>query len=225
MAVLSDFERINNILTTLHETFGARKDLAPETVQRLRNIFENCKKTKKFSDFIREVKLLFNLPMGFRIQYKYDKIIYDQPEAVRNLVMQLCPFSMGWAARVIMPEYLPPFGSSALKNYDITIEIKKSLQYEKFESFFFCISHEMSHVLLRAVKPELWLNEEANDLLPLVMGFSEIAKEGRNSLTGIPYGYLDDELFLFACQRIKEMQKANSFVKRGIEKIKDIFSF
>jgi len=225
MALLSDFERINNTLAKLHQSFGVRNDLDPKTTRWLFNIFERCKRNGKFSDFVREIKLLFNLPMSFRLQYKYNRNLHDLPDFIRDLAIRSFQDPTEWAARVTIPSYLPLYGNPSLENFKLKIEIKKALKYESFDSFFYCISHEMSHVLLKLIRPELWEDEEATDLLIMIMGFSKIVKRGsKSSISGHSYGYLSKEMLSFAYRKIRKMQKENSFFGRKIVKIRKVLN-
>ncbi len=222
MALLSDFERIDNIITILFQTFGLKDNLDPENIERLRNKFERCRKDGSFSDFVWEIKNIFGLPMEFRLQYVYNKNFENLPELEKDFAIRNFHDRTGWAAQVMTPDFMPIFGDPNLGKCKLTIRIKKSLQYEKFETFFYCISHEMSHVLLRTVKPELWQNEEVTDLLTMFMGLSEIVREGRkSSRSKRRYGYLNEEIFSFAYRRIEEMQRENdSLLRKTITRIR-----
>lgn len=223
MALLSDFERIDNIITTLSQTFRPKKDLDPKKTEQLRNKFERCRKDGSFSDFVWEIKNMFGLPMEFRLQYVYSKNLESLPESARNFAIRNFYDHTGWVAQVITPGFMPIFGDPNLGKCKLTIKIQKYLRYEKFETFFYCISHEMSHVLLKTVKPELWENEQATDLLTMFMGLSEIVKNGKtSSRSGRAYGYLNEEIFSFAYKRIKEIRRKNdSFARKIITRIRE----
>lgn len=225
MALLSDFERIDNILTTLSQTFGPKKDLDQKTIKRLRDIFERCKRDGRFSDFVWEVKTMFSLPMEFRLQYVYSKNLESLPDYARDIAIRNFFNDTDNVAWVTIPNSMPLFGSRDLEKCKLTIKIQKYLRYEKFETFFYCISHEMSHVLLKVVKPELWENEQATDLLTMFMGLSEIVKNGKtSSRSGRAYGYLNEEIFSFAYRRIKEIRRKNdSSLKKTISRIREFF--
>jgi len=219
MASSSNFEEITNILPVLSKTFGIRNDLSQEETLRLRHVFETCAKKEKFAEFIREIKLMLNLPLSFRIQYECPRIIRDAPVPLRKFLLKTLRNQTGRAAWISIPSNFPLYGDPDLEDWTLQININQAFYYESFESFFYCVLHEMNHVLLKLVKPEIWENEKATDLLAMVLGFSKIVKVGMtSSVSGQAYGYLSEKEVRFAHRKISRLQENNGSLGKAMWK-------
>jgi len=121
----------------------------------------------------------------------------------------------GIIAQVDIPGYLPPYGSSALENFPINVKISDNCINHP-EAFVTIMAHELSHILLRSLMFKEKDNEYYTDLTPMILGFSNLMLGGRKvnqkkygpyeveTLTST-YGYLSDELFFFAFNRIQDI--------------------
>lgn len=131
--------------------------------------------------------------------------------------------TQGISAQVLIPEDLPFYGSSRLNGYPIQIKISKScLDYHK--TFITMISHELSHVLLKSIASKEAHNDYYADLTSLLLGFSDLVWDGRKTSnttsksdfltttyttqTG-SYGYLNDEQFNYAYEKINKILDDN----------------
>ena len=151
----------------------------------------------------------------------------------------------GITAQVLLPSYLPLFGTSELINFPIDVKVSKNIRGH-LDTFVALIAHELSHVLLHSLRYEKKDNELYTDILPLLLGFKEVIKDGRQIrkedtvLTGLytttthiittTYGYLSDEQFSFVYDKIdrilKQMRKNKKKLNRRINFLqKQIFLF
>mgnify|MGYP001241957295 CR=1 FL=1 len=132
-------------------------------------------------------------------------------------------------AQVLIPPNIPPYGSESLSNCRIEILINpKNLSPFTFSCI---IAHEFSHILLHSIKYEHKDSELYTDLVPILMGLSEVVSSGRKSITNhyergqsitstTTYGYLSDENFEFARKyyhkKINEVSPSMYSVKQNI---------
>jgi hypothetical protein len=78
---------------------------------------------------------------------------------------------------VTIPNNIPLIATEQFRNFRFEITIKKSTKI-KYETFVYTLAHEMSHILLHSIKHRLKDSEEATDILPMLLGFSNIMKNG-----------------------------------------------
>jgi hypothetical protein len=126
----------------------------------------------------------------------------------------------GITAQVLIPSYLPMYGSSALKDFPITVKISENCT-ENLSVFTSVMAHELSHVLLYSLNHPHKENEFYTDLTAMMLGFKNIFSNGRKvtntkttneyvifatittkETTTTTYGYLNDEQFDFAFNKI-----------------------
>lgn len=125
----------------------------------------------------------------------------------------------GITAQVVIPGYLPLYGSSALINFPITIKVSRSCMTHPV-AFATIMVHELSHVLLYSLQYSQKENEIYTDLTAMITGFNDLFKKGRKTSTSreefgfisstihtttTTYGYLTDEQFLFAFDKINSI--------------------
>ncbi len=117
-------------------------------------------------------------------------------------------------AQVLIPGNLPIYGVSALTDFPIDVRISENGASQPY-TFTTIMAHEMSHILLHSVRHPEANNEFYADLTPMVLGFSAIIAAGRKvtstiggsttSTREIRFGYLTDEQFAFARDKIEGM--------------------
>ncbi|MFC1900652.1 hypothetical protein ACFLYN_03560 [Chloroflexota bacterium] len=126
----------------------------------------------------------------------------------------------GITAQVEIPAYLPFYSSSEFDRFPINIRISEDLINDP-SAFIPIIAHELSHIVLHSLRFREKDNEYYTDLTAMILGFSEIMKNARDLVTEVEtkqqgdrlimithkarYGYLPDDLFDFAMNRIKEI--------------------
>lgn len=129
-------------------------------------------------------------------------------------------------AQVLIPSRLPIYGTSELQGFPICVKVSSNCA-EYPETFVAVMAHELSHVVLHLLRYTQKDNELYTDLTALILGFSDIIRKCRKvektamnysstittwTIHKTVYGYLSDELFDFAFDRIK-----NKLVERRRE--------
>jgi hypothetical protein len=120
-------------------------------------------------------------------------------------------------AQILIPNRMPIYGSSELENFHLRVKVSDNcLKYPK--TFAAVMAHEFSHIVLHSIKHTQKDNEFYTDLTAMILGFSEILRKGRKTVeikesssktqtttttTTTTYGYLSDDLFTFAFDKIK----------------------
>lgn len=127
-------------------------------------------------------------------------------------------------AQVDIPANLPFYGSSELTRFPINVRISEDCKDDP-AAFIPVMAHELSHVLLYSLRFKEKDNEYYTDLTAMILGFSEVMKDAQDLITKIDttqqgntfhqvvhkskYGYLTDEQFKFATNRIGEIMWNN----------------
>ena len=134
----------------------------------------------------------------------------------------------GITAQVTIPGNLPFYGSSALNNYPINVKISDNCTAYP-AAFTLIMAHELSHILLHSLSYSQKENEFYTDLTAMILGFCDIFQSGRKiEETSIKqdfiitttqtqtttYGYLNDEQFDFAYNKINSILKENRARKK-----------
>jgi len=132
----------------------------------------------------------------------------------------------GISAQVLIPSNLPFYGSSGLNGFPINVKV--SSNYKRYpDTFMLIMAHELSHIVLHS----LWHGEKNNeiytDLTTMILGFSSVMENGRKvvetrekfmsteTLT-TTYGYLSDENFDYAFDRIGQIRQKNIDLKERL---------
>jgi CRISPR/Cas system CMR-associated protein Cmr5 small subunit len=112
---------------------------------------------------------------------------------------------------VSIPSNLPFYGNASMKGLLINIKVSRNCATQP-ASFIAIMAHELTHIVLRSLWHKEKENEFYTDLTAMVLGFSRIMQEGRQSMViggnteyKTTYGYLSDEQFNFAFKRIREV--------------------
>jgi len=117
-------------------------------------------------------------------------------------------------AQVVIPRDLPFFGSQKLNGFQIDVKMTENA-HNYAPAFVLIMAHELSHILLYSLQHKHKENEFYTDLAAMMNGFHEVFKEGRKKITKdtnhftkiettstVTYGYLNDEQFEFAYNKI-----------------------
>lgn len=233
--ITDELIHINDRMESLECIFGIREDISSKKIAKLRFFFMH----NNFTDCIQEIARMMEMPMQLNInlvEESLDRFVDEQKNHLPNdacvqlyHILRLITVlekdkRVAW---IYIPDDLPRFGSPELESQKINMTVKRSITYEPFETFVFCISHEIAHVLLKlgGFNPKNEINAE---LLPMLLGFSEFYKSGRTSkISRHTYGYLSYAQFLHASKKIGEMQEkelGKSFPKIMKRMLKRIFS-
>ncbi len=132
--------------------------------------------------------------------------------------------TQGITAQVSIPSYLPLYGTAALQGFPISVKISDNC-LEHRETFVAIMAHELSHIVLHSLLHREKDNEYYVDLTAMILGFSEIMLNGRKTVEirakyrstetlTTTYGYLSDEQFYFAFNKINEILNRNNNLKK-----------
>jgi hypothetical protein len=135
----------------------------------------------------------------------------------------------GIIAQVTIPKYLPAWGTSELEGYPIEVLVSENC-LERPDTFITVMAHELSHILLAAVRSPYKESEFHTDLVPILFGFGEFVRRGRkvayvttsgNTTTThtIAYGYLSDEIFKHIYDNVKDFLSKVQKKKKALSKI------
>lgn len=146
----------------------------------------------------------------------------------------------GITAQVSIPSYLPLYGTSVLQGFPISVKISDNCLKHR-EPFVAIMAHELSHIVLHSLLHREKDNEYYIDLTAMILGFSVIMLNGRKTVETrekfmstetltTTYGYLSDEQFYFAFNKISEIRKKNiNLKKKLLEKLtayrKQLYSY
>jgi len=134
----------------------------------------------------------------------------------------------GVFAEVSKLEHIPPFGSSALRGFPVSVKISENANAHP-TTFISVMSHELSHVLLKCLRHPKNENEFYTDITAMLLGFSAVTKEGRkttvvrnigNMIENLTttYGYLSDRQFDFVLARVNGILVEHARVKEGFSR-------
>lgn len=129
----------------------------------------------------------------------------------------------GVIAQVDIPQYLPKYGSKDLTHFPIKIFIGSGYR-QQVPTLFAIIAHELSHVVLHSLSSQHKQDEFYTDLVAPILGLSPVIEMGRkviktvlnNNMTQtqtITYGYLTDEQFVFAKDKIRRILEERKATK------------
>ncbi len=149
--------------------------------------------------------------------------------------------SEGIIAQVSIPGYLPMYGTSGLNNFPISVRVSEDCA-DNPATFIAVMAHELSHIVLHSLWHKEKDNEIYTDITAMMLGFSNVIKNGRkviktNSSTDYgflsnmttttiettTYGYLSDENFNFAFNKIQEiLNRYKQAKEKLISEIKEL---
>ena len=151
----------------------------------------------------------------------------------------------GITAQVSIPGNLPFFGTPAMINFPINVRLSENCA-ENPATLIAVMAHELSHIVLYSLWHKEKENEFYTDLTAMMLGFGDVMRNGRkvvktDSVTDhgflssrttttthtTTYGYLSDDNFNFAYNKIEKILKAyrankNSFLKKIREDEKNV---
>jgi hypothetical protein len=125
----------------------------------------------------------------------------------------------GITAQVLIPPNLPLYGTDRLKSFPISVRVSEDCT-RNAPTLIVILAHELAHVVLHSIQHLEKNNEFYTDLTAMMLGFATIMRSGRkvievettrrgratHTLTQTTtYGYLSDENFDFASQKISAL--------------------
>jgi hypothetical protein len=214
-------EYIENAINELVNFFGVKEPVSSE------NIFSLIR-DGKVKDAIKLIARQLDLPIDINItnvpnDYRSQNGDNRFHSTYLAKVHQHGSGSEGITAQVLIPGSLPFYGSSTLIGYPINVKVSDNCT-EHPVVFAMIMAHELSHVLLYSLHHPKKENEFYTDLTAIILGFQNIFQNGRKitktdvehdfmSTTTITqtttYGYLNDEQFNFACNKVNSILNKN----------------
>lgn len=211
---------ISDAIDELVASLGIKED-APRS--RLLALFRKGQ-TK---ECIKDMASHLGLPIDINLIYVPST--YQPEEKIRfesrHLVTTNCAGqgTSGITAQIDIPKIFPLYGTAQLKGFPFTVRISEnSADYP--ESFCVNMAHELSHVVLHSICHGQMDNEFYTDLTAMILGFSQIMKKGRKVSEEKPlsggierrtttYGYLNDQQFEFAFDRVNMLLRSHRLKK------------
>ncbi|MFC1929000.1 hypothetical protein ACFLXK_05315 [Chloroflexota bacterium] len=222
-----DYNYISNAIDELVSLLGIKEDVPIDTILEPFSAgdIKGC---------IENIAHYLGLPVVVNISYvpaKYQRDSRDRFETSALVKTDRAGQGVeGITAQVSIPSYLPSYGSSGLQNFPISVKISNNCQRHP-AAFMAVMAHELSHILLHSLRHKEKDNEFYTDLTAMVLGFSYVVLSGRKVVetrenyasietTTITYGYLSDEQFNFAFNKIdKILEKYKDLKEKLIKKL------
>ena len=225
-----DEKYINNAIKELTDQLGVRGSIPKATVRNLLSV-------GRVKESIEIIANYLGLPITVNLSYV--EANYNRSNAGNRFDSSALAETGdtgqgigGIVAQVIIPSYLPLFGTPGMQGLPISVKVSSNCQ-EHPQAFLTIMAHELSHIVLHSVLHTKKDNEFYTDLTAMILGFSDVMRNGRkvvktsqNSMLAgttivtntTTYGYLSDELFDFAYQQIKDILKGNIGLYEKIRK-------
>jgi uncharacterized protein (DUF697 family) len=200
---------------------------------------------KKVKEGIKEIAKCLGLPIEINLSYVPKGYHPDNTNTFHSTHLVKTDWrgrgSEGITAQVSIPGYLPMYGTSGLNNFPISVRVSENCA-DNPATLIAVMAHELSHIVLHSLWHKEKDNEIYTDITAMMLGFSNIIKNGRkviktssstdygflsNTTTTrtetTTYGYLSDENFNFAFNKIKEiLNKYKQGKNKLIGKIKEL---
>lgn len=199
--------------------------------------------SKKIKEAIKAIVIYLGLPIEVDISYVPKEYRRNANDGFQSTHLVKTDWkgrgSGGITAQVSIPSNLPLYGTPSMVNFPIRVRLSENCA-ENAASFIAVMAHELSHVVLYSMLHKEKENEFYTDLTAMILGFANVIKIGRkitntteqtqkeifSSITTtttetITYGYLSDENFDFAFNKIESvLSKQKSAKKELIKKLK-----
>ncbi len=199
---------------------------------------------RKIKEGIKEIAKCLGLPIEINLSYVPKGYHPDNTNTFHSTDLVKTNWkgrgSEGITAQVSIPEYLPMYGTSGLNNFPISVRVSENC-VECPATFIAIMAHELSHIVLCSLWHKEKDNEIYTDITVMMLGFSNIIKNGRKVIETsssvkhgffsdttttttetTTYGYLSDENFNFAFNKIGEiLNRYKQEKSKLIDKIKE----
>ena len=231
---------IENAINELEKYFGIKEPVLSE------NIFSSVR-SGKVKEAIKLIAQQLGLPIDINItnvpnDYRAQNNSNQFHSTHLTKVHQHGSGSEGITAQVTIPSNLPFYGTPALNGYPINVKISDNCT-EYPVVFAMIMAHELSHVLLYSLSHPQKENEFYTDIIAIMQGFQNIFQNGRKiTKTDVEhgimttttrtqttiYGYLNDNQFNFACNKINSIleknRKRKKLLSEGLKKFTKLLS-
>ena len=200
---------ISNALAELIVCFGVKEDTHFDD-------FHALLRKKDTVGCVQGIASQLGLPIRINLSFVPKDFNPDYADGFRSSALARTDSSgrgiEGIVAQVSIPQHLPMFGSSGLQGFPIQVRVSEDCHAHP-AAFLATMVHELSHVLLAALRSPHKDSEFHTDLVPILLGFRGFVRIGRKTIDRqtsgnttttrtTTYGYLTDAQFDFACNYV-----------------------
>jgi len=195
--------------------------------------FKDHFKNRDKQGWIEEIAKLLDLPV--RINMSIASADYREENARRFTSSAMVETDKehrgrdGIIAQVTVPKYMPMWGTPDLHGYEIEVLVSENC-LDRPDTFITIMAHELSHILLAAIRSPHKESEFHTDLVPILLGFADYVRLGRKYIYTttegsattthtITYGYLSDEIFSQASEYVKSFLGSAQNKKKRLGKM------
>jgi hypothetical protein len=229
-----DNQYINEAINSLFHLVGIKDDISYDLIRR-------PFKKGKIKECIKVIAEYLGLPIEINLFYVLPHYNPNNTGNQSFATQQLVKTDArrrgidGITAQVAIPSSLPLYGTSSFSNFPIDVKISENIK-EYPDTFMAIMAHELSHVVLHSLRCNEGDNEIYTDITAMLLGFNEIMRSGRKTIkeyqehslfstTTITetttYGYLSDEQFGFAYNKIIRILKQQKKIRKKLIKKSD----
>lgn len=229
---------IEEAIKTLADSIGIKDDVDDQKIISL-------VRQGKVKEGIKEIAKYLRLPIEINLSYVSKGCRPGNTNTFHSTHLVKTDWrgrgSKGITAQVSIPGYLPMYGTSGLNNFPISVRVSENCA-DNPATLIAVMAHEFSHIVLHSLWHKEKDNEIYTDITAMMLGFSNVIKNGRkviktssstdygflsNTTTTTTetttYGYLSDENFNFAFNKIEEiLNRYKQGKKKLINKIKEL---
>ncbi|MDE2588276.1 MAG: hypothetical protein KGL95_01230, partial [Patescibacteria group bacterium] len=194
--------------------------------------------SKKIKEVIKTIALYLGLPVEVNLSYVPKGYRPNNNDGFQSThVVKTDRHNHGTGgitAQIHIPPNLPFYGTPGMINFPINVRLSEDCA-ENPSTLISIMAHELSHILLYSILHKEKENEFYTDLTAMMLGFAHIIKTGRKVIktqtfnatvtnTEITtYGYLSDENFIFAFNKIENLlSKQESEKKKFLKKLNEL---
>lgn len=215
-----DNKYIENAISYLSNTIGIKDSVDDQRILALI-------RSKKVKEAIKEIAKYLGLPIEVNLSYVSKDYRPNSNDGFQSKHLVKTDWrgrgTQGITAQVSIPSNLPLYGTPSMINFPINVRLSENCA-ENPATLVSIMAHELSHIVLHSLWHKEKENEFYTDLTAMMLGFSKIMKEGRKvvktdrftennllssrtttTIQTTTYGYLSDENFAFAYDRIEKM--------------------
>ena len=223
-----DEKYISNAVDELTRVIGVKEFVNKDRLYSL--VHQN-----KINECILEIARYLGLPIRINLSFISDSYSRsDNSFSSQNLVTtnQHGRGNGGVVAQVSIPSYPPLYGTESMKNMLINIKVSEGSK-RVASAFVAVMAHELSHIVLHCLYHKEKDNEYYTDITAMMLGFNDVVSDGRVIVTTdtkhfgnqtqttthtTTYGYLDNDQFYFANQKIRLLINKHREEKRNCSK-------
>ena len=229
---------IEGAVKTLADSIGIKDNVNDQKIISL-------VRQRKVKEGIKEIAKCLGLPIEINLSYVPKGYRPDNTNTFHSTHLVKTDWrgrgNEGITAQVSIPGYLPMYGTSGLNNFPISVKVSENCT-DNPATLIAVMAHELSHIVLHSLWHKEKDNEIYTDITAMMLGFSNIIKNGRKVIKTststdygflsnttatrtetTTYGYISDENFNFAFKKIEEiLNKYKQGKNKLIIKIKEL---